>query len=79
MKVSGFAFLGNGQTPGYSFVQSVRSILPIVDEFVAALGPGDDHTEERLRGLGDPKIRIVPTRWNERIRSDCSVERTGTR
>ena len=74
MKVSGFTFLRNGQKLGYPFVASIRSLLPLVDEFVIALGPCDDDTEEMLRAIGDPKIRIIPTQWNERIRSDYSVK-----
>jgi len=74
MKVSGFTFLRNGQKLGYPFVESIRSILPIVDEFVIALGPCDDDTEKMVRAIGDPKIRIIATQWNERIRSDYSVK-----
>jgi hypothetical protein len=74
MKVSGFTFLRNGQKLGYPFVESIRSILPIVDEFVIALGPCDDNTEPMLRQIGDPRIRIIPTQWNERIRNDYSVK-----
>jgi glycosyltransferase involved in cell wall biosynthesis len=74
MKVSGFTFLRNGQKLGYPFVASIRSLLPLVDEFIIALGPCDDDTEAMLRAIGDPKIRIVPTQWNERLRSDYSVK-----
>lgn len=74
MKVSGFTFLRNGQKLGYPFVASIRSVLPLVDEFVVALGPCDDDTEKMLREIGDPKIRIVPTQWNENIRPDYSVK-----
>ena len=74
MKVSGFTFLRNGQKLGYPFVASIRSILPLVDEFVIALGPCDDNTETMLRAIGDPKIRLIPTQWNENIRSDYSVK-----
>jgi hypothetical protein len=73
MKVSGFTFLRNGQKLGYPFAASIRSILPVVDEFVIALGPCDDDTEKVLRGIGDPKIRIIPTQWNERIQPGYSV------
>ena len=73
MKVSAFTFLRNGQRLGYPFVASIRSILPLVDEFVIALGPCDDDTEKMVREIGDPKIRIVPTQWNERMRGDYSV------
>jgi glycosyltransferase involved in cell wall biosynthesis len=74
MKVSGFTFLRNGQKFGYPFAESIRSILPIVDEFVVALGPCNDDTEKMLREIGNPKIRIIPTQWNERIRSDYSLK-----
>jgi len=74
MKVSGFTFLRNGQKLGYPFVASIRSILPIVDEFVIALGPCEDDTEKMVREIGDPKIRIIPTQWNEHIRSDYSIK-----
>ena len=74
MKVSGFTFLRNGQKLGYPFIASIRSILPLVDEFVIALGPCDDDTEKMLREVGDSKIRIIPTTWNENIRPDYSVK-----
>ena len=74
MKVSGFTFLRNGQKLGYPFVESIRSVLPLVDEFVIALGPCDDATEAMVRAIGDPKIRIIPTQWNERLRPDYSVK-----
>jgi len=74
MKVSAFTFLRNGQRLGYPFVESIRSVLPIVDEFVVALGPCDDDTERMLRAIGDPKLRILPTQWNENIRKDYSVK-----
>ena len=74
MKVSAFTFLRNGQKLGYPFVESIRSVLPIVDEFVVALGPCDDDTERMLREIGDPKIRIIPTQWNERVKNDYSIK-----
>lgn len=74
MKISGFTFLRNGQKLGYPFAASIRSILPLVDEFVIALGPCDDDTEKIVREIGDPKIRIIPTQWNENIRPDYSVK-----
>jgi len=74
MRISGFTFLRNGQKLGYPFVASIRSILPIVDEFVIALGPCEDDTEKMLREISDSKIRVIPTQWNERIRPDYSVK-----
>jgi glycosyltransferase involved in cell wall biosynthesis len=74
MKISGFTFLRNGQKLGYPFVASIRSILPLVDEFIIALGPCEDDTERMVREIGDPKIRIIPTQWNERIQPEYSVK-----
>ena len=74
MKVSGFTFLRNGQKLGYPFVESIRSVLPIVDEFIIALGPCEDDTEAMVRAIGDPKIRIIPTQWNERVRNDLKLK-----
>jgi hypothetical protein len=74
MTVSGFTFLRNGQKLGYPFVASIHSLLPLVDEFVIALGPCDDGTEKMLRDMNDPKIRIIPTQWNENLRPDYSVK-----
>ncbi len=74
MKVSGFTFLRNAQRLGYCFVESIHSILPIVDEFIIALGPSDDETEAMILQIGDPKIRILHTQWNERIRNDLKVK-----
>jgi len=74
MKVSGFTFLRNARKLGYPFGESIRSILPIVDEYIVALGPSEDQTEEIIREIGDPKIRIIRTQWNEGIRNDLPLK-----
>jgi glycosyltransferase involved in cell wall biosynthesis len=73
MKVSGFTFLRDGQRLGYPFIASIRSLLPLVNELVIALGPCTDDTEAMVRAIGDPKIRLIPTQWNERMRGDYST------
>ncbi|WP_177419276.1 glycosyltransferase family 2 protein [endosymbiont of Lamellibrachia barhami] len=65
MKISGFTFLRNGNLLGYPFEESIRSVLPICDEFVIALGESSDGTRERIEAIGSDKIRIIDTRWNE--------------
>mgnify|MGYP001227565165 FL=1 len=44
MKVSAFTFIKNGQILGYPFLQSIQSILEIVDEFIINVGESDDDT-----------------------------------
>jgi len=65
MKVSGFTFIKNAEMLGYPFIESIRSILPIVDEFVIAVGESDDNTLEIIKSIKDNKIRIIETQWNE--------------
>jgi len=73
MKVSAFTFLKNGQMLGYPFMQSIQSILPIVDEFVIALGPCEDNTEAMLQSLNESKIKIINTQWNDTMKDSGYV------
>jgi len=68
MKVSGFTFIRNGQILGYPFLQSIQSILPIVDEFVINVGNSEDNTLEAIRSIKDKKIRIIESKWNDSMR-----------
>jgi glycosyltransferase involved in cell wall biosynthesis len=70
MKVSGFTFCRNAVRYDYPVVESIRSILPIVDEFVVNVGRCDDGTLERIQYIGDPKVRIVESVWDETLRKD---------
>ena len=65
MKVSAFTFIRNGQILGYPFLQSIQSILPIVDEFIINVGIGEDNTLELIKSLSSPKIRIIESSWND--------------
>lgn len=69
MKVSGFSFIRDGVSLGYPFIESLRSALPICDEFIIAVGAGEDDTYERLQALNEPKLRLISTTWNEQCRS----------
>jgi len=68
MKVSGFTFIKNGQILGYPFLQSIQSILPIVDEFVINVGQSEDNTLEAIHSLNDKKIRIIESKWSDNMR-----------
>ena len=65
MKVSAFTFIKNGQILGYPFLQSIQSILPIVDEFVINVGQSEDDTLSMIKSLESPKIRIIESHWND--------------
>ena len=66
MKISGFTFLRNTSKLYYPILESIQSALPIVDEFVIALGKGDDDddSEAKIRSLQSGKIKIIHTEWD---------------
>jgi len=66
MKISGFTMGKNALKLYYPMRQSVESILPLVDEFVVALGDSDedDITRAEIAAIGSDKIRIVDTIWD---------------
>jgi len=65
MKVSAFTFIKNGEILGYPFVQSIKSILPIVDEFIINVGDSEDNTLKMIQSINDKKIRIIQSKWND--------------
>ena len=65
MKISGFT-LANDKVAElyYPFIESIQSILPIVDEFVIALDDKKGTVREKILALNSPKIKIVDTTWD---------------
>lgn len=66
MKISGFTTVKNATKLYFPLKQSIESILPIVDEFVIALGDcdPDDTTLELIKGIASDKIKIIETKWD---------------
>ena len=73
MKISGFTFVRNGFKLGYPVLESLQSLLDICDEVVIAIGNSDDETEERIKNLGNPKIIIISTVWDETLREGGTI------
>ncbi len=65
MKVSGFTFIRNAVKNDYSIVEAITSILPICDEFIVALGNSEDDTLQLIQSIQSPKIKIIPTIWDD--------------
>lgn len=65
MQVSGFSFVRNGIKLGYPIKEAIRSILPICDEFVIAIGKSEDDTLEQVRSINDSRLKIIETDWDE--------------
>ncbi|MFM2139547.1 MAG: hypothetical protein RJA57_1854 [Bacteroidota bacterium] len=78
MKIGGFTFVRNAVRFDYPVVASIRSILPIVDVMVVAVGNSDDDTLQRIRSIGSPKLRIIETVWDETLKEGGRVLATET-
>jgi hypothetical protein len=66
MLISGFSMVRNATKLYYPVKASIESILPLVDEFVIALGNCDtgDHTLEEIQKIKSDKIKIIHTEWD---------------
>lgn len=58
----------NGKSLGYPFVESIRSALPLCDEFIISDGYSSDGTYEALKRHfgGISKIKIFRDTWNQK-------------
>jgi glycosyltransferase involved in cell wall biosynthesis len=65
MLISGCTVIRNARIMGYPVVPAIKSLLPIVDEYVVAVGQSDDDTRAMVESIGDPRIRIVDTIWDK--------------
>ena len=68
MKVTGFSFVKNALLYEYPVVESIRSILPLCDEFIIAVGKSEDGTLQLIEQMKEEKIKIVETVWNEELK-----------
>ncbi len=73
MKVSGFTFVKNAIKYGYPVVESIRSILPVVDEMIVLLGDSEDDTNNLIASIGSSKIKMVHSVWDDSLREGGKV------
>ncbi len=63
MQVSGFSVVRNAIRYDYPFIESLQSLLPLVDELVLAVGDCDDGTVEALAAIDSKKLKVIHTTW----------------
>jgi len=73
MKVSGFTFVKNAVKYGYPVVESINSILPIVDEMIVCLGDSEDETNKLIESIISSKIKIIHSIWDNNLREGGKV------
>src|SRR5690606_1981462 len=73
MQISGFTFVRNAIQYDYPVVESIRSILPIVDEFIVSVGNSEDQTLSLIQSMQSPKIKIIESIWDDSLREGGRV------
>lgn len=64
VKISGFSIIRNAVLMDYPVVESVQSLLPLVDELVIGVGQSDDGTKDLIASINSPKIKIFDAHWD---------------
>jgi glycosyltransferase involved in cell wall biosynthesis len=73
MKVTGFSFIKDAEICDYPVAEAIKSILPLCDEVVVAVGKSSDNTLELVRSIHPQKIRILETVWDDNLREGGRV------
>lgn len=73
MKVAGFTIVRNALKYDYPVIESISSILPLVDEMVVMVGKSEDETLALVNQIGSPKIRIMESVWDDSLREGGKV------
>lgn len=73
MKVSGFTMVRNAIRYDYPVVESIKSVLPLVDEMIVLIGNSDDDTLALIENIGSEKIKIHHSIWDDSMREGGRV------
>jgi len=73
MKISGFTIVRNAIKYDYPIVEAIRSILPLCDEVIVAVGRSEDETLALIHSIGSAKIKVIETVWDDTLREGGKV------
>ncbi len=73
MKVSGFTIIRNAVKFDFPIVEAIKSILPVCDEVVVAVGNSEDDTLGLIKSIGSEKVKILETIWDDTLREGGKV------
>jgi hypothetical protein len=68
MFVSGFSIIKNAIKFDYPIVEAIKSILPVCDEFIIAVGKSEDETLNLIKSIDPSKVKIIETIWDDSLR-----------
>lgn len=64
MKISGFTIIRNASQYDFPIVECITSALDLVDEFIVRYGDSSDNTEDLLRSIESPKLKLIKSDWD---------------
>ncbi|MGL5959890.1 MAG: glycosyltransferase [Bacteroidales bacterium] len=64
MKISGFTIVKNAVQLDFPALESIQSLLPLVDEMIIVLGKSEDNTADIVKSIDSPKVKIIETVWD---------------
>jgi glycosyltransferase involved in cell wall biosynthesis len=73
LKVSGFTFIRNAEKFDYPIKEAILSILPLCDEVIVMLGNSEDNTRAIIESIGDNRIKIFDSVWDDALREGGKV------
>lgn len=73
MKITGLTIIRNAVKNDYPVIESISSVLPVVDEMIVSVDTGDDNTLELIRSIQSEKLKIVLTKWDMNLRTGGQV------
>jgi glycosyltransferase involved in cell wall biosynthesis len=69
MRIVGCSLVANALKLDFPILEAIGSILPLCDELIVNVGPSDDGTLDLVRGLGEPRLRIIEGHWDQSLGS----------
>jgi glycosyltransferase involved in cell wall biosynthesis len=73
LKVCGFTIVRNAIRFDYPALESIQSLLPLVDEMLVSVGDSEDDTLALIQSIDSPKIRIIRSTWDDSLREGGRV------
>lgn len=73
MAISGLNFIPNAVKSDFPVVKAIKSILPIVEEFVVNVEKAVDGTLKLIQGINGSRIKIIESVWDESLKKDGKI------